>query len=270
MVFVFRSESLKDEDSLLDGGGLDLDGLKAAFQGGVFFDVLAVLVQSGGADALEFAAAQGGLDDVRGVHRAFGGTGADYGVQLVNEQNDVLGAPDFIHDGLDALLELSAILGAGDHKGEVEGDHAFVAKEFGHVAGRDLLGKALDDGSLADASLTQENRIILGAAAEDLNDAFDLVFAADDRVHLALAGDFGQVAAKSFEGRSLHLAFFSGGRLLRRLARGLLLLGGKIRIQFLENLLAGLLDVHVRFLRTRAATPSPSRSKPSRMCSVPT
>ena len=231
--------------SSMDGAST-LTAWKRRSRAASFSMYLRVLVQSGRADALEFAAAQGGLDDVRGVHRAFGGTGADDGVQLVNEQDDVLGAPDFIHDGLDALLELSAILGAGDHKGEVEGDHAFVAKEFGHVAGRDLLGKALDDGSLADASLTQENRIILGAAAEDLNDAFDLVFAADDRVHLTLAGDFGQVAAKGFEGRSLHLAFFFRGRLLLRLARGLLLLGGKIRVQFLENLLARLLDVHVQ------------------------
>ena len=33
------------------------------------------------------------------------------------EQDDVLAAPDLVHDRLDALLELAAILGAGDHHG---------------------------------------------------------------------------------------------------------------------------------------------------------
>ena len=60
----------------VDGRGLDHDGLEAALQGGVFLDVLAVFVQGGGADALEFAARQGGLEHVGGVHGAFGRAGA--------------------------------------------------------------------------------------------------------------------------------------------------------------------------------------------------
>ena len=115
MVLVFRAEALEDQNGLVDGGSFDLDRLEAPFQSRVFLDVLAVLVERGGADALQFAAAEGGLDDVRGVHRAFGGAGADDRVQLVNEQDDVLGAANLVHDGFDALFELAAILGAGDH-----------------------------------------------------------------------------------------------------------------------------------------------------------
>ena len=48
-------------------GLADVDRLEAAFQGGVLLDVLAVFVERGGADAAEFAAGQGRLEQVGGV-----------------------------------------------------------------------------------------------------------------------------------------------------------------------------------------------------------
>src|SRR5207253_11262606 len=69
-------------------------------------DLFAILGESGSADALEFATAESGLDDVRGVHGAFGRARADDGVQLINEKDDVLRAPNFVHDRFDALFEL--------------------------------------------------------------------------------------------------------------------------------------------------------------------
>ena len=249
MVLVFRAEALEDQDRLLDGRRLDLDRLEAAFQRGVLLDVLAVFVERGGADALQFAAAQGGLDDVRGVHRAFGGAGADDGVQLVDEEDDVLGAADLVHHGLDALLELAAILGAGDHQGQVERDDPLVAEQLRHVAGGDFLGQAFDDGRLAHAGLAEQHRIVLGAAAEDLDDALDFVLAADDRVHLALAGDLGQVAAEGLQRGRLDLALLLGSGLFRSLAGGVdSSCGGEIGVELLQDLLAGLLDVHVEVL----------------------
>ena len=50
-----------------------------------------------------------------------------------------------------------------------------VAQQLGHVAVDDHLGQALDDGRLADAGLAEQDRVVLGAAAEDLDDALDLV-----------------------------------------------------------------------------------------------
>ncbi len=103
-------------------------------------------------------AAERGLDDVGGVHRAFGGTGTHDGVQLVDEEDDVLRLADLVHHRLDALLELAAVFRAGDHQREVERDDLLVAQDFGHVAGGDFLGQSLDDGGLADAGLADEHR----------------------------------------------------------------------------------------------------------------
>ena len=72
-------------------------------------------------------------------------------------------------------------------------DDGLVAQALRHVAGDDALGQALDDRGLADAGLADEHRVVLGAAAQHLHDATNLVVAPDDRVELALAGGGGQV-----------------------------------------------------------------------------
>ena len=66
-------------------GLVDEHRLEAALEGGVLFDVLAVLVDGGGADHVQLAPGQHGLEHVAGVHGPLGGAGADHGVQLVDE-----------------------------------------------------------------------------------------------------------------------------------------------------------------------------------------
>ena len=59
-------------------GSLDQHLLEAALERGVLLDVLAVLVERGGADAVQLAARQRGLEHVAGVDRALGLAGADH------------------------------------------------------------------------------------------------------------------------------------------------------------------------------------------------
>ena len=136
----------------------------------------------------------------------FGPAGADQRVQFVDEEDDVLGPADFVHDRLDALLELPAVLGAGDHHRQIEHDDPAVVQQFRHGAGDDHLGQPLDDGRLAHARLAQKNRVVLLPPAEDLDDPFDLVLSTDDRVKLPFAGQFGQIATEAVQRRGLALA----------------------------------------------------------------
>ena len=117
----------------------------------------------------------------------------------MNRIDLALGVLDLLEHGLEALLELAAVLGAGDERAEVERDDALVLEPLGHVAAHDPLGEALGDGGLADARLADQHRVVLGPPAEDLDDAADLLVAADDRVELARARLRGQVAAVLLE-----------------------------------------------------------------------
>ena len=87
MLLVALPDAVQDLDRLLDGRLVDQDRLEAALQGGVLLDVLAVLVQGGGADGLQLAARQRRLQDVGRVDGALGRAGAHQRVQLVDEQD---------------------------------------------------------------------------------------------------------------------------------------------------------------------------------------
>ena len=111
----------QDRDRVLDRRLVDHDRLEAALQCRILLDVLAVLVERGGADAVQLAARQHRLEHVAGVHRALGLAGADDGVQLVDEQEDPpLRRLDLLQHRLQALLELAAVLGAGEQRAHVE------------------------------------------------------------------------------------------------------------------------------------------------------
>src|SRR5439155_21187908 len=113
--------ALEDVDGVGDGGLLDLDGLEPALEGGVLLEVLAVLVEGGGPDRLQLTPGQHGLEDGGGVDGTLGGAGADEGVELVDEQDDVAAGADLLQHLLQALLEVAAVTGPGDEGAEVEG-----------------------------------------------------------------------------------------------------------------------------------------------------
>ena len=220
------AQALEDLDRVRQGRLGDLDRLEAALEGGVLLEVLAVLVQRGGADGLELAAGQHRLEDARRVDGALGGTRTDEGVQLVDEQHDVAAGADLLEDLLQPLLEVTAVAAASDERAEVEGVELLVLERLGHLALDDGLGQTLDAGGLADAGLADEDRVVLGAAGQHLHDPLDLLLAPDDRVELALARGLRVVAAELVEdergrgrlglraaGRSRLLALVAGEQL---------------------------------------------------------
>ena len=136
-------------------------------------------------------------------------------MQLVDEDDGVLILHQLFHDGLEALFKLAAILGAGDDERKIEGEHALVGEEAGHFAVGDALRQTFDDGGLADAGLADQHRIVLGAAAEDLDDALEFAVAADERIELPVHRGLGQVAGELGQQAGLALALLLRGLLLR-------------------------------------------------------
>ena len=191
-------EPAEDRDRVLDRRLTDVHRLEAALECSILLDVLAVLVQRGGADGPQLAASEHRLEHVPGVDRALGGACPDDRVQLVDENDDLaLGVRDLLQDGLEPVLKFSPVLRAGDHRADIERDQAPVAQALRHVTGDDPLRKSLDDRGLADSRLADQHRVVLGAAREHLDHAPDLVVATDDWVELALSSRFSQVAPEA-------------------------------------------------------------------------
>ena len=242
----------QDFDRFLLARRIDLDRLEAALERAVLLDVLPVFGRRGRADAADFAARERRLQDVGGIERAFGRPRAHERVELVDEHDDVRVLGQLLHDRLQALFELAAILGAGDDERDVEREEPLVGEEMRHVAVDDLLRQPLDDGGLADARLADEHRVVLRAPAEHLLHALDLDVPPDQRVELVLHRRFRQIAAELREQRrfftrvsvvfSLRSATMSSRTVLRRIPFS---------------------------MRIVAATERSSRRMPSSRCSVP-
>eukprot|EP00983_Pelagomonas_calceolata_P003741 122068-Pelagomonas_calceolata.AAC.3 len=64
--------------------------------------------------------------------------------------------------------------------------HLLALNGLGHVAVGDLLGQALSHSGLTNTRLANKARVVLGAAAQNLNDALNLLLAANHGVQLAL------------------------------------------------------------------------------------
>ena len=210
VLLVARLKRGQDLDGVLDARLLDIDSLEATLEGWVFGEVLAEFLGRGGANNLEGTACKHGLEHGARVDGALGRTGTDDGVHLVNKQDDVVSLGGLLDHVLEALLKLTAILGARNEARQVERPDVLVHEVLGHVAGSDLLRQALDDGRFAHAGIAQDKRVVLGAARKDLHHALDFLFAANHGIELAVARLLSEV----------------GGELLERVGAAPLLLRG--------------------------------------------
>src|SRR5690606_1569740 len=162
-----------------------VDLLEPAQQRTVLFDVGPEFLVRRRADAAQRAGCQGGLQQVRRIHGPAGGrTGADDSVHLVDEQNRAGLRLQFLHDLLQAFLEIAAIAGAGQQAAHVERIDRGIAQHLRYFAAHDAAGQTLGDRRLAHAGIADIERIVLGAPAEDLDGALDLGFAPDQRIDL--------------------------------------------------------------------------------------
>ena len=223
-------QAAQDRDRRLDRRLVDQHLLEPALERRVLLDVLAVFVERGRADAVELAPRQRGLQHVAGVDRALGLARADHRVQLVDEDDRLAGiGRDVLEDGLQALLEFAAVLGAGEQRRHVERQHALALQRLRHFAVDDALREAFDDRGLAHAGLADQHRVVLGAPLQDLDRPPDLVVAADHGVELAFAGALGEVDRVLLQRLALAFGFLrvDAGAAAHRLDRRLERLAGE-------------------------------------------
>jgi hypothetical protein len=214
-----RLEALEDLDAVGDRRLDDVDLLEAPRQRAILLEHAAVFLERGRADAAQLAAGEHGLDQVGRVHRATRcGTGTDDRVDFVDEQDRAGLLLELADDGLEALLEVAAVLGAGNERTEVERPDDRVLEHVRHVAFDDALGQTFGERGLADAGFADVERIVLAAAAQHLDRALDFLFAPDQRIDLALPREFVEVvrelgeriAARFLAGFAFGLRFRAG------------------------------------------------------------
>ena len=191
----------EDLDGLRHVRGLHDDLLEAAVQGAVLLHDLRELVHRGCAHALDFTPGEGRLEDVGCVHRAAAAPGTHEGVDLVDEEDDfAVGLDDLVHNALQTLLELAFVLGTGNQGAHIKGEEFLGLQILGDIATDQTLGQSFRDSGLADTGLTNQNRVVLGTARQNLQHTADLLVTTDDRIEFALLGHLVEVLGVLVQG----------------------------------------------------------------------
>ena len=179
---------------------IHLHRLEPAFQSGVLFNILAILVQRRCADTVQFAPRQHGLQEVARVHAALSFARAYNGVQFIDEQDDLaLGLLHLVQHGLQAFFKFAPVLCARNQRAHVQGENGLVLQLFGDILLHDSLGKSLGNGGFTHAGFADEHRVILRLPGQNADDVPDFLIPADHRVHLLLSCPLDQIGAVLFQ-----------------------------------------------------------------------
>ena len=155
--------------------------------------MLLILAECRRPNDLHLPARKGRLQDVRRIQRSLRTACADERMDLVNEKDDILRLDDIIHHIFEPLLKLATVLCSRDKCRHRKCDHAPVFEQKRHLPICNALGKPLGDRRLAHTCLTEENRVVLRTACENLNDAINLSCTPDYGIKPPRTGDTDQI-----------------------------------------------------------------------------
>jgi hypothetical protein len=160
--FVIGLEAAQNLDRIRNRRLVDVDLLEAADERPVLFEIVAIFLIGGGADAANVSALESRLQKVRGVHGAAARrSGADHGMDFVDEENGAGLRLELGEDRLEALLKIAAVARAGEKRPHVESIDLRAQKHLGHVALDDAPRQTLGDRRLADPGLAHVKGVVL-------------------------------------------------------------------------------------------------------------
>jgi hypothetical protein len=232
-------QTLEDVHRLLHRRLGNVDLLEAPRECVVLLEDAAVFGVGGRADAAQLAIGERRLDQVRGVHDAArGSAGADHRVDLVDEQDRAGVLLQLAEYALQALLEIAAILGAGDQRAHVERVDGAVAQDFRDLVFDDHARQAFDQRGLANASFADVQRVVFATAAQDLHRALDLQAPADQRIDAPFHRQLVQIGRELLQRRAaVRLAALALGA-----GCGLVVLVGTVPILDLRQAVGDVVD----------------------------
>ena len=221
VLFILRTQPIQNLDRIFGVGRIHNNRLEAAFERSILFDILAIFVDGGCPNALEFTTGKSRLKDVARIQASFGTARAHNRMEFIDEQNNgTVDTLKFRNESLHAFLELSAVLGTGHHGGHIERHHTLVHQEFRNLLLDNLLSEPLDNRRLTDTRFADERRVVLLAAAKNLDQAFNFTATADNRIEFSLLRKRSQVATEMIQNRSLGAGLATN--LLTRIATALI------------------------------------------------
>ena len=198
--FITFFQATKNGDRIFHGRLVDLNRLEPSFQSRVFFNILTVFIQCGRTNTVQLAPRQHRLEHISGIHRAVRLSGSYDQVQLIDEQDDLsIAFADFLQNGFQTLLKLSAVLCSCHQRSHVQGKDCFIFQALRHIPVGNTLRQPFYDCRLTYAGFTDQNRIVFGLSGKNTDHIPDLCVTSDDRIQLLASGFFHQILSVFFQ-----------------------------------------------------------------------
>ena len=132
---------------------------------------------------MQLTPCQGGLQHIASVHCALALACAHHGVQLVDEDNRlafVFG--QIFQHRFQALFKFTTEFGTRQQCSHVQTQHAFAQQSVWHFARHNALRQAFHNRGFTHARLTNQHRVVFGAALQHLNGAANFIVTANHGV----------------------------------------------------------------------------------------
>ena len=156
VILVIMGNALQNLEGVLHIRFVYRHRLETALQGAVLLNMLAVFIEGGGANDLNFAAAQRGLQNIGGIHAALGIACTHNVMHLVDHKDHIAQLADLLNETLHAAFKLAAELGTGHQRRQVQQIHHLIAQLERHIPLDNTLRQPLGDGGLAHARLADQ------------------------------------------------------------------------------------------------------------------
>ena len=117
-------------------------------------------------------------------------------MELINENDDAGVLHQLLHDRLEALFKLTAILGPRHDEGDIQRQDALVRQKMGHVPAHDPLRKTLHDGGLPHPRFADQYRVVLRATTQHLLHPLELARSTHQWIQQVLYARVGQITAE--------------------------------------------------------------------------
>jgi len=101
---------------------------------GITLDILAVFVKRRSANALQFATGQRRFQNIRSIDRTFSGTSTNECMNFINEDDTIAAITNFLNNLLQALFELTTVLGTCNQGADIESQQAFTGQSLRYFA----------------------------------------------------------------------------------------------------------------------------------------
>ena len=211
MLLVLLLKATQNRNGVFNRRLGDKYGLETTCKSSVLLDVLAVFIQRSGANCAKLATSKCWLQDVTSIHGSLGSTSAYDGVKLVDEEDNLaVRLGHLFYHALQAVLKLTTVLCACYQGRHVKLNKLFVTQGAWNVARNNALCQAFHNCGLTNTRFADKNRIVLGAAAQNLNGTANLFDATNNWIKLSLASKVGHVATVLLQGFKLRLCILRG------------------------------------------------------------